>query len=155
MEYGARHRLIIRVVALSVVPQQSETPCRLLAIDDHPLSTDLIVRIARRCGYDAQGLVETRALAELLVKWRPDVITLDLNMPRADGSDVLTMLKVVGYQGQVIIISGLHPTARERARQQAETFGLKVAGTLGKPVDLKGLRDLLGELNPNPKAATA
>jgi two-component system, chemotaxis family, chemotaxis protein CheY len=138
---------------LNLVPQRSETASRLLAIDDHPLSTDLIVRIARRCGYDAQGLVETRSLADVLVKWRPDVITLDLNMPRANGLDVLTLLKVIGYPGQVIIISGMHQGLRDAARRQAEASGLKVAGTLGKPVDLKGLRDLLRELNSNPRAA--
>ena len=138
---------------MSVLSHQRDTSSRLLAIDDHPLSTDLIVRIARRCGYEAQGLVEPRTLADVLVKWRPDVITVDLNMPRANGLDVLTLLKVVEYGGQVIIVSGLHQAMRDAARRQAEETGLNVAGTMGKPVDLKGLRDMLGALHQTRRAA--
>src|SRR3954463_10072055 len=138
---------------MSRVVHQNEKACRLLAIDDHPLSTELIVRIAGRCGYEAQGLIETRTLADVLVKWRPDVITLDLNMPRANGLDVLTLLKVMGFTGHVIIISGMAKDIRDAAQRQAELFGLKTAGTLAKPVDLKGLRRLLGELHRSPRAA--
>src|SRR4051812_30443711 len=115
---------------LRVVRHPNEK-CRLLAIDDHPLATDFIVRIAGRCGYDAQGMLETRTLADVLVKWRPDVITLDLNMPRANGLDVLTLLKVVGYPGHVIIISGMDQDVRDAALRQAQSFGLKTAGTMG------------------------
>jgi DNA-binding NtrC family response regulator len=126
---------------------QSSQPLRLLAIDDEPHCADLIARLARKCGFDARGLGETRSLAQVLLEWKPDVITLDLVMPRADGGDVLTALKVMAYQGRVLIVSGQAKPVLEAARKQAELGRLKVAGYMQKPVDLKAMRDILEALH--------
>ena len=121
-------------------------PRRLLAIDDEPHMAELIVRVARKQGYEARALVQTTGLVQTLLTWRPHVISLDLKMPRVSGNDVVSLLKVMSFDGQVIIISGLHSTQLRAARDFAEAGGLKVAGELMKPVDLKVLGDLLHEL---------
>jgi len=119
---------------------------RLLAIDDDPHMAEMIARVARKSGFDARPLLQTLGLAQTMLAWRPHVITLDLKMPRASGNDVLSLLKVMGFDGQILIISGLHSTQLHAARKQAEAGGLKVAGEMLKPVDLKTLGALLQEL---------
>ena len=125
---------------------------RLLAIDDHAHSAELVARIARQSGYDARGMVDTGGLAESLLNWRPDVVTLDLDMPRVDGSEVITVLKVMRYSGQVVIISGMRPELIKSARRQGVLAGLKVAADMPKPVDIKALRELLSGLIPRIRA---
>ena len=116
---------------------------RLLAIDDEPLAADLIARVARKCGYEARAIVETSALTDLIAKWRPDVITLDLRMPRVNGAAVIDLLKTIRFGGYIIIASGLGRSFLDAARFQAERDDLKVAAALRKPLDLQALRELL------------
>jgi DNA-binding response OmpR family regulator len=126
---------------------------RFLAIDDEPHMAELIVRVARKQGYEARALVQTTGLVQTLLTWRPHVISLDLKMPRVTGNDVVSLLKVMSFDGQVIIISGLHSSQLRAARGLAEAGGLKVAGELVKPVDLKILGDLLQQLRQSKSRA--
>ena len=119
---------------------------RLLAIDDHPHSAELIARVGKQCGYETQCMVETQALAQMLIAWAPHVVALDLKMPRADGFDVLAMLKVMNFAGQVIVVSGEHSGFRRAACKQAAAAGLHVAADISKPLDIRTLRTLLVEL---------
>jgi CheY-like chemotaxis protein len=119
---------------------------RLLAIDDHPPSAELIARVAKQCSYETQAMADTQGLAHMLIAWAPHVIALDLNMPRADGFDVLAMLKVMNFSGQLILVSGEHPGFRKAACKQAAAAGLHVAADIAKPIDIKALRALLAEL---------
>ena len=126
---------------------------RLLAIDDEPHMAELIARVARNQGYEARSLAQTPGLVQTLLSWRPQVLTLDLKMPRVSGQDVVTLLKVMNFTGQIIIISGLHSTQLHAARKQAEAGGLKVAADLMKPVDIKQLGDLLLQLRQSKSRA--
>jgi CheY-like chemotaxis protein len=128
---------------------------RLLAIDDEPLDADLIARIARKCGYDSRAIVETTGLADIVSKWKPDIISLDLRMPRASGSAVIALLKTVGFRGELIIASGLGRSFLDAARFEAEKGGLNVAGAFRKPLDLQALRELLIELAARHTASAA
>jgi DNA-binding response OmpR family regulator len=66
--------------------------CILVADDDTELQT-LVARLAAAHGYTViQALDGERALAEIALR-RPDLILLDLMMPRLDGRDVLRRLK--------------------------------------------------------------
>ncbi|HYM17486.1 MAG TPA: response regulator [Micropepsaceae bacterium] len=124
---------------------------RLLAVDDNPDSAELIARIAAKCGYDAKTIGDLDQLKDVLIAWRPSVLTLDLCMPQEDGIGVLSMLKECDFAGQLVIISGQDGWLRKAAARLADARGLKVADDLGKPVDLKALRELLNGL----KAAEA
>jgi CheY-like chemotaxis protein len=127
---------------------------RLLAIDDEADSANLIARIAAKCGYDARAMVDTTSLMQVLTHWRPDVVTLDLSMPRVSGSDIISLLKIVKFAGQIMIISGLETASLEEARTRAEAGGLKVAATIRKPVNLQAVRTLLESVRGQHKSGT-
>jgi CheY-like chemotaxis protein len=119
---------------------------RLLAVDDHSDSAELIARVAAKCGYEAKSLADTRGLLALVKDWQPEVLTLDLCMPQEDGIAVLSVLKDCGFRGKLIIVSGQDDWLRKSAARLAEARGLSVVEDVSKPVDLKALRDLLTRL---------
>jgi DNA-binding NtrC family response regulator len=125
---------------------QASTKGRLLAVDDSADSADLVARIAVKCGYDAQAISDPKSVRALVVSWKPEVLTLDLCMPEADGIDLLSMLEETGFAGLLVIISGQDGWFRKAASRLAEVRGLKVVDDLQKPVDINALRVLLSRL---------
>jgi two-component system chemotaxis response regulator CheB len=119
---------------------------RLLAVDDSVDSAALVVRVAAKCGYDAQAISDPKSVRALVVSWKPEVVTLDLCMPEADGIDLLSMLEETHFAGLLVIISGQDGWFRKAASRLAEVRGLKVVDDLQKPVDLNALRQLLSRL---------
>jgi DNA-binding NtrC family response regulator len=119
---------------------------RLLAVDDSADSADLVARVAAKCGYEAQAISDPKSVRALVVSWKPEVLTLDLCMPEADGIDLLSMLEETGFEGLLVIISGQDGWFRKAASRLAEVRGLKVVDDLQKPVDINALRQLLSRL---------
>jgi DNA-binding NtrC family response regulator len=126
--------------------QASTNRGRLLAVDDSADSADLVARVAVKCGYDAQAISDPKSVRALVVSWKPEVLTLDLCMPEADGIDLLSMLEETGFAGLLVIISGQDGWFRKAASRLAEVRGLKVVDDLQKPVDINALRQLLSRL---------
>jgi len=127
----------------------SVTKGRLLAVDDSADSADLVARVAAKCGYDAQAISDPKSVRALVSSWKPEVLTLDLCMPEADGIDLLATLEETGFSGLLVIISGQDGWFRKAASRLAEVRGLKVADDLEKPVDINALRQLLSRLREN------
>lgn len=124
----------------------SAAPTRLLAIDDSADSAELVARVATNCGFDAQALSDPRRVSSVLASWKPDVLTLDLCMPDADGLDLLAVLQDAAFSGVLIIISGQDGWFRKAAARLAATRGLTVVDDMQKPVDIGALRQLLSGL---------
>jgi two-component system chemotaxis response regulator CheY len=116
---------------------------RLLAIDDVPDSAELVVRCAMKCGYDAMTMTTPAGVADVVAKWKPHVLTLDLCMPELDGIGFLTLLSEAGFSGDLVIISGQDEKVRRAAAKIAADKGMRVLAELPKPFDLAKLRALL------------
>jgi CheY-like chemotaxis protein len=119
---------------------------RLLAVDDNSDSAELIARVAARLGYDARAMSDLRSLPGTITTWKPDVLTLDLCMPQEDGIAVLTTLNESGFSGGLLIVSGQEDWLRRAASRLAHARGLNVIGDFSKPIDIKGLRTTLSQL---------
>ena len=74
-----------------VVP--GERPARVLVVDDSAPIRELIVVNLELEGYDVRTAVDGLQGLEVLSVWRPDVVTLDVVMPRLDGFDTLARLR--------------------------------------------------------------
>jgi CheY-like chemotaxis protein len=110
------------------------------------MNAELLARAARKWGHETQSLVDPKLLPDLIKTMQPHVLTLDLRMGGTTGSDVLMMLGACDYTGDIIIISGLDLSVLETVKHQALAMGLKVVGTLRKPVNLNTLRDILANV---------
>jgi len=116
---------------------------RLLAVEDDADCSELIVRIAVKCGYVAMAAADATEMVAAIGNWRPHVITLDLCLPHVDGIEVISAIKEAGFAGPVIIVSGQPDWIREFTSKAAAECGLSVPAHMSKPVDLRLLRELL------------
>ncbi|MCA9490309.1 MAG: response regulator [Myxococcales bacterium] len=146
---GTRYRLLAPVRPDVVEGPAEEAPAPpiqgpadastlVLVVDDDAASRDLIARQLVREGFRVaavadgeQGLIAARRI-------RPDVITLDLVMPRMDGWEVLRRLKADPVVGQipVVVVSILDASGFG--------FALGASGFLTKPIDRRRLQSVLG-----------
>ena len=57
----------------------------ILVVDDDTHIRDLVCELLDLEGYQVKGATDGQDALDLLETWRPDLILLDLNMPRMDG----------------------------------------------------------------------
>ncbi|HEY1091623.1 MAG TPA: response regulator, partial [Burkholderiaceae bacterium] len=95
-------------------------PARVLIVDDNQDGAELMAELLRMSGYEVAAAydgVDGLAQAE---RWRPDVIVLDLGMPKLDGYGMCRALRASPWgQGmQVLALSGWgQPSDRLRTQQ--------------------------------------
>ncbi|MCX5800064.1 MAG: response regulator [Candidatus Eisenbacteria bacterium] len=81
---------------------------KVLVADDDPRVVELLHITLSQNGYDVLSAVDGREALEVADKHRPDVVILDVKMPKADGYEVCAALKAssTGCRPPVILISG-------------------------------------------------
>ncbi len=122
---------------------------RLLLIDDEPLLAEFVADVARDCGFEAVLTSTNEEFRSALLAQRPDMIALDLGMPGMDGVELLRFLADQDCRAPVLIISGFDRRVLESAFRLGEALGLKMVGTLEKPVRAEQLDRLLTEMRPS------
>lgn len=102
-----------------------------LIIDDDLKFAAFVQRVAESIGLQAQVLTDPTHLEGLLAAGKPDVITLDMDMPHRHGLDVLKGLSAWGLDQRVIIISGTPPGFDSKTMKVGNS---SVSAVLTKPV---------------------
>ena len=108
-------------------------PVRILVADDHPLVRDALCRIIwlqpgfAVVGEAADGIETVQQVRAL----GPDVLLLDLSMPRMNGMDVLRALAGTGTPVKTVVLTGaIEPeTTQEVLRLGARGVVLKESST--------------------------
>lgn len=82
-------------------------PIRILIADDHPLFRDGLRRLLQaEPGFEVVGeAADGEGLAELARETRPDIILLDLSMPKRDGMEVLRELSVTRSSARTLLLT--------------------------------------------------
>lgn len=65
----------------------------ILLVDDEAAITDNLAPFLERSGFTVQTAVDGEDALEILATWKPDLIVLDVLMPRMDGRTVLRKLR--------------------------------------------------------------
>ena len=87
---------------------------KLLIVDDDPNIVHLLMDWYSACGYETFAVTDgDEALVEFR-KQHPDIVLLDLHMPRMDGLAVLREIKEIDANAGVIIMTGDVKAARAR-----------------------------------------
>lgn len=119
-------------------------PPRILLVDDDPQVVESVQAALEASGYQ---VIVARDGSEGLMKAErdaPDLLILDMMMPRRSGLAVLERLRSIGQSGpQVIMVSA---NAEERHRDFAAEHG--VAAFLKKPFEISELLEIVGKLVP-------
>ncbi|RFO96618.1 response regulator [Rhodoferax lacus] len=118
----------------------------VMVIDDDALTQELLAEILEMLGFSERlSAGDGRSALKLLadMKRPPDVVMCDIFMPEMDGIEFLDQLVGQNYRGGLILMTGVDPEMLQLARTIAEVRGLRVLGTVMKPVSLEQLSSFL------------
>ncbi len=120
---------------------------KVLVVDDNSDAREILSRSLEKAGYRVMVAVGGEEGLEKAREFKPDLITLDVLMPRMDGWKVLTELKQDPELSQVPVLL----ISIRVDREMALTLG--AAGFLTKPVDREELLSVVHRLAPRAKSA--
>ena len=125
------------------------TPIRVLVVDDSEVIRGLIAMNLELDGLDVQTASDGVEALDRVADWRPDVVTLDVMMPRLDGFATAQRLKADDATSAVPIVI-VSACAQESDLRRAREIG--VEAYLTKPFDpddlVRIVRDLAGGTDP-------
>src|SRR5262249_46333099 len=84
---------VAAVEPIAASPESADRRALVMVVDDDPNSRHLLANIVRREGYRVVEAADGEAALALARDRHPDIITLDVLMPRLDGWAVLAALK--------------------------------------------------------------
>ncbi len=125
---------------------QPKSSARVMVIDDDGNFLKVTGLTLAQLGYSQVECHEcgAAALNSITVNGAtPDVIILDLNMPKMDGVEVLRHLGERQFAGDIIVLSGVDAQTLRVAESLARAHKLRVIGTHIKPVSCEQLADSL------------
>ena len=119
---------------------------RFLLMDDDPHIGLAIGHVAESCGFEVRTAHQANGFKAAYEDFHPDVITLDLGFPDGDGVELLRYLADDGCDAHILIVSGFDNRVMDAAKRLGEARGLKMSGTISKPMRLAQLRAIFNEL---------
>lgn len=112
---------------------------RLFIVDDDSSVRDALKNILEQAGYDVAVAQDGNEALSRINQASPDLLILDLNMPRVDGWDVLEELSSNQPLLPVIVITGMY--------DQLATLNIPgIVALLKKPVEVASLLTLVETL---------
>jgi len=126
---------------------------KILYVEDHPAQRDIMAQMLELSGYQVgvasdgvDGVEQTRT-------WHPDLILMDLRMPRMDGFEAIKVLRSDPDTADIPIIA-ISAWASAKHKERALDAGADEHFT--KPVDLSRLLETINRyLTPKKSVATS
>jgi DNA-binding response OmpR family regulator len=112
---------------------------RLLIVEDEEVLADSLQDILKNEGHQVFTVHDGKAAVEAFLRERPDLVLLDLMLPRLDGASVLERLRRDQPTAAVLILT---TSSREALRGQS------VQGFLQKPFSLEALLEAVRSALP-------
>ncbi|MDD3619653.1 MAG: response regulator [Desulfobulbaceae bacterium] len=109
-------------------------PKTILVVDDNRDSRELVVKILRAKGYRLCEAVDGEEALAQVASERPDLILMDISLPRIDGYEVTRRLKSSRETASIPIIA-LTAHAMKGDREKAIAAGCE--DYIAKPIDIR------------------
>ena len=111
-------------------------PKKILIVEDNQDSRELVVKILKNRGYQLIEAVDGEDALEKAIAERPDLILMDISIPKIDGYEVTRMLKSRKEFKYTPIIA-LTAHAMKGDREKAMESGCE--GYIAKPINIHEL----------------
>ncbi len=113
-------------------------PRKILIVEDNEDNRELVVKVLRNKGYIMVEAVDGEDAVEKAVAEKPDLILLDISLPKLDGYEVANRLKnMEEFQDIPIIAFTAHAMKGDREKVIVAGF----EGYISKPVNIRELPD--------------
>ena len=119
---------------------------RVLVVDDEPLILEVLAEHFKS-EFDVETAPNGADALGAILRQRPDVVLLDINMPRMNGVAVLRDIKQIDESIPVIMV-----TANEQVQLAAESLKAGAFGYVPKPFDFRYLDHMLATIMDKPRA---
>lgn len=119
-----------------------------LVVDDEEFMLDFLCMAVEKSGVGHVFSATSGAEALDQVEERQqmiDIIVCDLQMPGMDGIEVIRQLANDGFSGGILLVSGDDKRVLKTAESMAEVRGLKVIGSLCKPMPVHEIISLMNK----------
>ena len=115
--------------------------CRILIVDDNMDAATSLSELLKMDGHQTQPAFSAEDALSLAQSFDPEVVLLDIGLPRMDGYEVARRLRhsLLRKGGKLIALTG-YGQAEDRERARDAGFDAHLV----KPVDLDALARLLG-----------
>jgi CheY-like chemotaxis protein len=118
---------------------------RVLVVDDNKDSADSLAILLKMTGHETQIARDGQEAIETSATFRPEVVVLDIGLPKVNGYDACRKIREQGAGGEIVMIA-LTGWGQDEDRRKSKEAGFD--GHLVKPVDHATLKTLLDELLP-------
>ena len=118
-------------------PPDAPSRAKVMMVDDEPLTLEVLQAFLEEAGYTQfVALTDSTRAMEVLFNERPDVLLLDLSMPRVGGFEILQWMRadrILRHVPVIILTAAADPANKLRALELGAT------DFLAKPVDASEL----------------
>lgn len=115
---------------------------RVVLIDDYHDGLQALSGLCRALGCDVETCADAHAAVETVVRFRPDLVLLDIAMPGKDGVEIATELLRDGVSCHLVALSGY---ADRPTQDRCRAAGFHQV--LAKPIDLPDLQALIAAID--------
>lgn len=116
---------------------------RVLIIDDDPRICRIIKRVANELGIESFATDDSALFESAYLEYAPNIILMDLQMPKLDGVELLRKLADQDSRAAIILVSGMDKSVLETTEDLGKSLGLNMAGVIVKPIDIDNLKKIL------------
>ena len=117
-------------------------PAKVLIVDDEPNIVVSLQFLMRKAGYETDVARDGDEALREVESFRPDLVLLDVMMPRLDGLEVCRELRSSGWDDLKIVML----TAKGRETEVAKGFDLGADAYVTKPFSTADLVDTVARL---------
>jgi DNA-binding response OmpR family regulator len=129
------------------VSEPAPAPPRALVVDDEPPLVRLVSSYLEREGFQVQAAGDGQQAVELAKSWQPEVIVLDLMLPRVDGIEACRQIRTFSDAYIVML------TARAEEVDKLVGLGVGADDYLTKPFSPRELIARVRAMLRRPRAA--
>jgi two-component system, cell cycle response regulator DivK len=115
-------------------------PKKILIVEDNQDNRELVVKVLRNKGFDLAEAADGEEAIEKAVSEKPDLILLDISLPKLDGYEVVKRLKSMEEFREIPVVAfTAHAMKGDREKVIAEGF----EGYISKPINVREFPDQL------------
>ncbi len=108
---------------------------KVFILDDDELILSMLSKVLKKEGYEVRSETETDNIINKIISWQPDVVLLDIRLPKRNGIDILRDIKSEGISSEVIML-----TADDTAETAVKAMKLGAVDYLTKPFNTEEVK---------------